>query len=134
LTWYYKDEPFSDPQDYFGFVYIIENVDNNKKYIGKKQFYFKKIKKVKGKRKSYLQESDWREYWGSSDILKEEVVTIGERKFKRTILMLCKTKSECSYWESKLQFEYDVLLKPEEFYNEWIMCRVRRSHLIKSKK
>jgi hypothetical protein len=133
LTWYYQDEPFNDPLDYFGFVYIIENIINNKKYIGKKQFYFKKYKKVKGKRKSYLQESDWREYWSSSDILKEEVQNIGKYSFKRTILVLCKTKSECSYWESKLQFEYDVLIKPEEFYNEWIMCKIRRSHLIKRK-
>lgn len=133
MTWYYQDEPFNDPLDYFGFVYIIENIINNKKYIGKKQFYFKKYKKVKGKRKSYLQESDWREYWSSSDILKEEVQNIGKYSFKRTILVLCKTKSECSYWESKLQFEYDVLIKPEEFYNEWIMCKIRRSHLIKRK-
>jgi hypothetical protein len=131
MSWLYEGKPIEDPQGYWGFVYIITNLSNNKKYIGKKQFYFKKYKTVKGKRKGYLAESDWKCYFGSSETLKEEVSGCGEDNFKREILKLCKSKSECTYWETKYQFEFDVLLKPEEYYNEWIMARVRRSHLIK---
>ena len=131
MSWLYENELFEDPQDYWGFVYMITNLSNNKKYIGKKQFYFKKYKTVKGKRKGYLAESDWKSYFGSSETLKEEVSNVGSENFKREIIKLCKSKSECTYWETKYQFEFDVLLKPDEFYNEWIMARVRRSHLIK---
>lgn len=131
MSWLYEETAFDDPSEYFGFVYIIENTENNKKYIGKKQLYFKKYKKVKGKRKGYLVESDWRDYWGSSENLKEEIEKVGSDKFIRKIIKLCKTKSECTYWESKMIFEYDALLKPEEFYNEWVMCRVRRNNLVK---
>lgn len=131
MSWLYENELFDDPQDYWGYVYIITNLSNNKKYIGKKQFYFKKYKTVKGKRKGYLAESDWKEYFGSSETLKEEVSASGTENFKREIIKLCKSKSECTYWETKYQFHFDVLLKPEEYYNEWIMARVRRSHLIK---
>ena len=37
--WEYN-ERFSS-NDYFGFVYIIENKINNKKYVGKKYFWYK---------------------------------------------------------------------------------------------
>lgn len=133
MSWIYNDLPFDEDEikNNFGFVYLITNISNGKKYIGKKQFYFKKTKSVKGKKKRILVDSDWRDYWSSSDILKEEVTNTGQENFHRTILRLCKTKSECSYWELKYQIEYDVLLKPDEFYNEWVSCRIRRSHLIK---
>jgi len=42
--------------------------------------------------------------------------------------MLCKTKGECSYYEAKKQFEYDVLLN-DEFYNEFIGCKIHSKHL-----
>ena len=134
MTWFYQDKEFIDPQDNWGFIYEITNLDSGKKYIGKKQFYFKKYKRVKGKRKSYLVESDWQTYYGSSNYLQEDVKELGNEKFKRVILKLCKSKSECSFWEAKFQFDNDVLLKPDEYYNEWIMVRVRRSNLIKNKK
>ena len=52
MSWIYNNEIFEevDPK-YFGFVYIITNKLNNKQYIGKKQFTFKKTKQVKGKPK-----------------------------------------------------------------------------------
>ena len=131
MSWFYQDKPFENPQNYWGFVYLIENLNNNKKYIGKKQFYFKKTKILKGKKKRFLVDSDWKEYFSSSEILKEEVSVFGREKFKRTILKLCNSKSECNYWEAKYQMEYDVLLNPQEWYNEWISVKIRRSHLIK---
>jgi hypothetical protein len=131
MSWIYQDKPFVEVADNWGFVYIIEDTFNNKKYIGKKQFWFKKYKTVKGKRKGFLAESDWKDYYGSNDFLKEEVSSRGIDHFKRTILRLCSSKSECSYWEAKYQFEFDVLLKPEEYYNQWISVKVTRKHVYK---
>jgi Putative endonuclease segE, GIY-YIG domain len=129
--WTYEGEFFTDPQNAWGFVYEIIDLTNNKRYIGKKQFLFKKTKTVKGKRKRTLVESDWQTYFGSSDTLKEQITLKGFDNFERRILRICYSKSECSYWEAKYQFEYDVLLNPNDFYNEWISCKVSRRHLVK---
>lgn len=129
--WIYNGNPFLEPIDW-GFIYLITNTKNNKKYIGKKQFYFKKYKTVKGKRKGYFVESDWKEYWSSSEEVKKDILEIGNEFFIREILKLCKTKSECSYWEAKYQFEYDVLYNPNDYYNQWISVRVSRKNLIRA--
>jgi len=130
MTWFYENEPFENPQEYWGFVYIIFDSVNNRKYIGKKQFYFKKTKTIKGKKKRYLVDSDWKTYFGSNLELNEQVKLNGEDKFTRTILKLCKSKSECSYYEIKYQLEFDVLLT-DEYYNSWISARVTKKHLSK---
>nr|QMP82856.1 MAG: hypothetical protein [Caudoviricetes sp.] len=130
MSWIYQDLPFEDPQEYWGFVYIIIDKVNKKKYIGKKQFYFKKIKTVKGKRKRYLTDSDWRDYFGSNIELNEQVKLHGEENFTREILKLCKSKSECSYYEAKLQFQEDVLLS-DEYYNAWVSVKVTKKHIKK---
>ena len=128
--WTYNDQPFTTPgeKDY-GFVYLIENKITGKKYIGKKLFWFKKTRQVKGKKKRYLAPSDWPDYYGSSDELKADIEKLGIDNFHRSILYLCSNKGECSYMEAKLHFQYDVLRKPDEYYNAWIMCRVHRKHL-----
>ncbi len=41
-----------------------------------------------------------------------------------------KLKSECAYFEAKYQFENKVL-ESEEYYNSWIMVKVRKAHLNK---
>jgi hypothetical protein len=128
--WTYNDQPFTEPgeKDY-GFVYLIENLITGKKYIGKKLFWFKKTRQVKGKKKRYLAPSDWPDYYGSNDELKKDIEELGIDNFSRTILYLCSNKGECSYMEAKLHFEHDVLRKPNDYYNSWIMCRVHRKHL-----
>jgi Putative endonuclease segE, GIY-YIG domain len=130
LTWLYQETPFEDPQEFWGFVYIIHDTVNNKKYIGKKQFYFRKTKILKGKKKRILVDSDWKKYFGSNVELNEQVKIHGESNFKREIVKLCKSKSECSYYEAKLQFEADVLLS-EEYYNAWISVKVTKKHIKK---
>ena len=77
MSWFYEEEEFVDPKEYWGFVYIITDLINNKKYIGKKQFYFKKTKIVKGKRKRFLVDSDWKQYYGSNTELREQVDQFG---------------------------------------------------------
>ncbi len=131
--WFFKGEPFLNPsEDDYGFVYIITNLANQKQYIGKKLFWHKKTKILKGKKKRYLAESDWKSYFGSSLSLKEEISLVGEQLFKREILYLCKSKSECSYYEAKEQFLRDVLLNSDMYYNDWITVRVTRRNLVES--
>ena len=118
--------------DYTGFVYCITNNVTGKKYIGKKLFKNTRRTKVKGqtRRKKTVKESDWKEYWGSNKVLQEDVNTLGEDNFERIILKLCKTKGECNYWEAKYQMQYEVL-ESDDWYNEWIMVKVHRSHINK---
>ena len=130
VLWYYKNKEFTENEigDYVAFVYIITNLLNNKKYIGKKRYFFKKTRQVKGKKIKYLEPSDWQIYWGSNIELQEDVKQYGEHNFKREIIRLCKTHAESSYFEAKEQFATDCILK-EEFYNSWLSVRVRKSHL-----
>ena len=130
MDWNYEQKILSDiPEGYYGFVYNITNVLSNKQYIGKKFFYSQKQRQVKGKKKKYKVESDWKEYYGSNEELKKDIEQLGKDNFTRTIIHLCKTKGECSYYEAKYQFQENVLLFPELYYNSWIMCKVHRKHL-----
>ena len=133
--WMYEGAVFDPDEDtlndYMGFVYIITEKPSNMKYIGKKLFWLSKIlpvTKTRKKRKKTLVESDWRKYHGSSKHLLERIEQCPEATFDREILHLCATKGECSYWEAKLQFEHDVLLR-DDYYNGLIMCRINASHL-----
>jgi len=119
-----------EKEDFYGFVYLITNCANGKKYVGKKFFWSMKTRQVKGKKKRFLAESDWQDYWGSNAQLKEDVETAGKANFQREILHLCKTKSECSYFEAKEQIDREVLLS-DDYYNSWISLKVTKKHLAK---
>ena len=130
--WYYNDKPFDiTPEEFQGFVYIITDRENQKKYIGKKFFWKPKTLPKTRTRKRRVRtrvESDWRSYYGSSMEIKLLVEQKGTNRFDRKILKLCKTKGECSYYEAKFQFDYDVLLR-DDFYNEFIGCKIHSKHL-----
>ena len=116
----------SIPEEYEGFVYLITNTTNNKKYIGKKLAKFKTtkppLKGKKNKRRGH-KESDWKEYWGSSDSLQADVAALGPENFTREILYMCHGRGEMSYLEAREQFDRRVL-ESDEYYNGIINVRV----------
>ena len=114
--WTFRGEPFLDPKGYTGFVYLITNEKTGKKYIGRK--YFFRRKKVSGKRATWVA-SDWRNYYGSSSFLHEDIVKQGASTFKREILSLHETRGAVNYHEVREQFFRDVL-RSEDYYNDAI--------------
>lgn len=120
--------PQTAPDGYAGFVYKITNIQTGRQYIGKKLFHFSKTKQVKGKKKRIKVESDWLDYYGSNDELLKDVEALGKENFSRVILHYCKTKGELGYLEAREQFDRRVL-ESDDYYNSWIMVRVRGSHI-----
>lgn len=130
--WYFNNKEYNEIHDekIVGFVYKIIDLVNDKFYIGKKLFFFAKTKQVKGKKKKFKAESDWKTYYGSNDELKQKVIELGANSFRREIIRFCTMKGELSYYESKAIFEEDALLQPN-CYNQWISCKITRRHLTK---
>ena len=127
MQWTYQGKIVEEiSEEYIGFVYLITNLTNNKKYIGKKLAKFKVTKKpLKGKKnkRRSTKESDWRDYWGSSDTLNADVENLGPQNFTREILYYCTSRGEMSYIEAKEQFDRRVL-ETDEYYNGIINVRV----------
>jgi hypothetical protein len=130
MSWLYQGRIFNEEDigDHYGFVYILENTMTGRKYIGKKFFSKAGYKQVKGKRKRIRKPSDWLTYWGSNKTLLEDIKNLGEENFKREILYLCKTRSECAYLELREQIDKRVL-ESDSWYNDWIAVKVRKDHL-----
>lgn len=140
MQWTYENTIIEElPEDCVGFVYLITNITNERKYIGKKLAKFSKTSyktvtlkngtKKKKKIKSKI-DSDWRDYYGSSPELSKDIALLGKDKFTREILYFCKSKAECSYVEAREQFNRKVL-ETKEYYNGHIQVRVHGSHILK---
>ena len=134
MQWTYKGKKIDElPEDCEAFVYLITNITDNRKYVGKKLAKFKTtkppLKGRKNKRRG-TKESDWREYWGSSDNLLRDVEELGQKKFTREILYYCKSRGLASYLEAKEQFDRRVL-ETDEYYNGIINVRVGGSKILK---
>lgn len=137
--WLYNNLEITElPEDCVGFVYLITNLTTNRKYIGKKLAKFSRTKyktvtlKNGTKKKKKIRDkidSDWQEYYGSSNELNKDVELLGKENFRREILFFCKSKAECSYIEAREQFTRRVL-ESTDYYNNNIMCRIHGSHIL----
>ena len=125
------------PEDCVGYVYLITNLVNGRKYIGKKLAKFSKttykVVKLKNgnKKKKKIRskiDSDWQTYYGSNDELNKDIQTLGQDNFKREILYYCNSKAQCSYIEAREQFRHQVL-ESDDYYNGQISVRVHGSHI-----
>lgn len=120
--------------DYIGFIYIIFNLTNEKYYIGQKKFW--KIEKKPPlkcmKRKRLVKKAtDWQNYYGSSEELQKDVKFFGKDNFKRVIVECYTRKSMMNYYETKLQFDNNVLFDTNS-YNRIINCRINKNQLGKN--
>lgn len=128
--WYYNGRPVEEIDlKYDAFVYLITNLISGRQYIGLKLTKFSKTKQVKGKKKKFKIESDWRDYWSSSEELKADVELLGQDNFKREIIYFCLNKGTANYLEAREQFDRRVLENPDKFYNGIINCRVHKAHI-----
>jgi len=138
MSWYYNNELITElPETCVGFVYLITNTVSGRMYIGKKLAKFskttyrvvklkngtKKKKKIRGKI-----DSDWMEYYGSSDELLKDIAQLGQENFRREVLFYCNSKAETSYIEAREQFTRRVL-ESDQYYNGQISVRVHGSHI-----
>ena len=139
MNWIYKQkdmETISDfPDNTHGFVYRIVHKPTGKIYIGRKILQnttkvklgkkeLKELAGVIGRRPTYkmaVKESNWKTYWGSNKFLKELYETEPKENFERTILICSPTKKLLTYYELKYQILYEVLEKPDEFFNDNIL-------------
>lgn len=131
--WLYEDKEFTSEMigDYMGFVYVITDKSNEKKYVGKKLFKSKRrLPPLKGKtrRRIKVVETDWQDYFGSSDEVKMLVEERGRENFVREILHLCNTKGEMGYLELYEQMTRNVLLR-SDYYNGIVQAKIHRSHV-----
>jgi len=134
MHWTYQGKEITNiPEDVVGFVYLITNTTNGRMYIGKKLAKFKRsrppLKGRKNKRR-YKVNSDWQDYYGSSDDLTIDVNKLGKSKFTREILFYCYSKAELSYVEAREQFARKVL-ESNDYYNGHIRVRVHGKGIIR---
>ena len=134
--WLYENNVVNElPEDCVGFVYQITNTTNGRMYIGKKLAKFKRSRKpLKGRKnkRRFKVDSDWQDYYGSSDELTIDIKKLGKEKFKREILFYCNSKAEMSYVEAREQFARKVL-ESNEYYNGHIRVRVHGKGILKEK-
>ncbi len=119
-----------------GFVYLVVNTSSQIKYVGRKYFWAKTRKKVKGRkrRKLVVKESDWRTYKSSSEDLKKAIAMHGVEAFEFRVLQLFKTRAQTNYAEIREMFLRDVLYSrlpsgEYEYFNGCILSRYYRGKI-----
>jgi hypothetical protein len=129
------NDPLFDINQYHGYIYLTINTITGFKYLGKKNFFHSSQKKLgkkeleslpqgrgrKPTKKLVIKESDWKNYYGSSNQVKQTP----KENMVRYVLKLCKNKKELTYWETKLLFTLEVL-EHDEYINDNILGKFYR--------
>ena len=134
------------PKDTFGFIYEVTHKPTGFKYLGKKVLYFERNKRL-GKRalaalkeerakkgiggrvplkQKIRTESDWKDYYGSHDIIKKLVENHPPDQFDRKILQYVFNKKQLTYFECKHLFINEVLDTRNNYINDNILGKFFR--------
>ena len=130
--------------EYEGYIYITTILDTGRKYIGKKNFFHNTNVKLgkkelanlptaRGKKptkKKVTKESDWKTYYGSAQEIKDSVKQYPKERITRTLIRLCKSKKELTYYECKYLFDYNVLEPNSGFINDNILGKFYSKDLV----
>lgn len=121
-------------KEYYGFVYLIEEKDTGRFYIGEKSFIsFFTPKGMTNKKKK---ESDWKTYTSSNKELTARIKKCGElknEKYSFTILSICKDKSIMKYEECRQMMKFECLTS-DKSYNENMKINILCSYKDYSKR
>lgn len=133
--WLYRGDQLTEvPDGAVEMVYRIVVSPTERAYIGRKGFWrTRTIPPLKGRRRRRVvrRESDWREYWGSSAALAEELREFGKRDCVREVLHIVPMKSAAAYLEVYEQLTRDggAFLHDAggRYLNAIVNCRIPRS-------
>ena len=133
-----------DINEYEGYIYMTTILDTGRKYIGKKNFFHNTNVKLgkkelanlptargkKPSKKRVTKESDWKTYYGSAQEIKDSVKQYPKERITRTLIRLCKSKKELTYYECKYLFDYNVLEPNSGFINDNILGKFYSKDLV----
>ena len=142
IPWTYKGQPFSDPANNYGFIYLV-TFEDGAKYLGKKDFFkflklpalksgkprpdsFRTYKNTNGKRVYYdiiQKQTNWQSYKGSSAAVTDRT------PISKEIIALAQSKRELTYLETKLLFTNSVL-ETDEYLNENILGKFFKGNIV----
>jgi hypothetical protein len=110
--WY----PLTDrPDNAFGFIYYIGNLETGRRYIGRKQLISvsRKLKSGSTRRTVTRKESDWRSYQSSCRELLNDIEKYGPEAFTFVIYKWCFGAGDLTYSEVHEQWQCEVLSRHE---------------------
>ena len=155
-SWSYQGRLITEisdmPEGTYGFIYEVKHKPSGLKYIGKKVLYFERNKRL-GKRalealreerkakgiggrvplkQKVITESDWKDYYGSHEKIKELVKTTDPMDWEKKILSFVPNKKLLTYYEAKELFRYGILEDRQSSYiNDNILGKFYRKDFLK---
>jgi len=155
-SWSYQGRLITEisdmPEGTYGFIYEVKHKPSGLKYIGKKVLYFERNKRL-GKRalealreerkakgiggrvplkQKVVTESDWKDYYGSHEKIKELVKTTDPMDWEKKILSFVPNKKLLTYYEAKELFKYGILEDRQSNYiNDNILGKFYRKDFLK---
>ena len=135
-VWLYEGKPYDPqyeeiPEDVLGFVYQITDNHTGERYLGQKRMRKPKTlpkTKTRKRRVKTVVESDWRNYYSSSEVIKENVSQGRSDRYTREILRFGYGKGDLNYLELKEQMDRNVLFD-DTYLNGIVNARIHKKHI-----